>query len=343
MSANTSIREGGKGRSFGPVKCLMVEGDNGEFYQWYPEVDRALDSLSVNKNGVYQAGKYGVYGWNRVSVNVAQGDRVTGRDPETGQEVTVTSDPETGELVETVVPVEIRVIEPPTNPYGVYVDGQTITKDGMVVKAYDANGDEMQIVPIGEITINPTLAVYDETTDTGEYTLDDTSVLQHPNAYNLPLVTSGVLGFTFFDTFNTGIACNAGKLLALNGVSKCFSETPTTITRTDINTATQQTSTYTNAVGTPVQTRISGKTVYYNDSGWDVFTSDHTSIVGVNNTTNGTISMADIATILFDGVQQKGQGSDQTITVSWPRPGDGAILETTFDILVGPRGGQGDD
>lgn len=29
-------------------------------------------------------------------------------------------------------------------------------------------------------------------------------------------------------------------------------------------------------------------------------------------------------------------GSRQTINVSWPRPGDGQVLETTFEILVAP-------
>lgn len=150
MSANTSITEGGKGYTFGQVKCLMVEGDNGEFYPWYPEADRALDSLSVTQNGIYRASDRGVYGWNRVSVNVAQTDRVTGRDPDTGDEKTVTVDPETGELVETVVPVEIRIETPPTftGPYG---NGAYIDFTGLTVAAYGANGDKMLDVPFNEL------------------------------------------------------------------------------------------------------------------------------------------------------------------------------------------------
>ena len=70
MSANTSILEGGNARSFGPVTCLMVQGDDGKYYPWYPEADRQLESLSVDKNGIYQASKYGVYGWRSVNAYV---------------------------------------------------------------------------------------------------------------------------------------------------------------------------------------------------------------------------------------------------------------------------------
>lgn len=160
MSANTSISEGGKGYPFGPVKCLMVEGDDGEFCPWYSEADRALDSLSVTQNGIYRASDRGVYGWNRVSANVPQTDRVTGRDPETGDEKTVTVDPETGELVETVVPVEIRIETPPTftGPYG---DGAYIDFTGLTVAAYGANGDKMLDVPFNELIFPVTIAHYD--------------------------------------------------------------------------------------------------------------------------------------------------------------------------------------
>lgn len=177
MSANTTIQEGGKDYPFGPVKCLMVEGDNGEFYPWYPEADRALDSLSVDKNGIYRASERGVYGWNRVSVNVAQADRVTGRDPDTGEEKTVTVDPETGELVETVVPVEIRIETPPTftGPYG---DGAYIDFTGLTVAAYGANGDKMLDVPFNELIFPVTVTDYSKATgEENVYTKDGITAL----------------------------------------------------------------------------------------------------------------------------------------------------------------------
>lgn len=156
MSANASISEGGKGYTFGQVKCLMVEGDNGEFYPWYPEADRQLDSLSVDKNGIYRASDRGVYGWNRVSVNVAQSDRVTGKDPETGEEKTVTVDPDTGELVETIVPTEIRITTLPTKTE--YTHGETIDYSGIVVHAYSSTGQDMGEVPFSELVFPETMA-----------------------------------------------------------------------------------------------------------------------------------------------------------------------------------------
>ena len=158
MSANTSIKEGGTPFPFGPVRVILVEGSDGKYYPWVPESERQLGYKSIDKIGIYRASDDGVYGWGSVSVSVSQATSVTGRDPDTGEEVVVRPDPETGDIVKTVVPVEIRITTPPTKTS--YVDGENITKDGMVVKAYSANGAEMQTVPNGEITLKPTVAVY---------------------------------------------------------------------------------------------------------------------------------------------------------------------------------------
>lgn len=354
MSANTSIREGGSARSFGPITCLMVEGGNGEFYPWYPEADRQLDSLSVNKNGIYRASDRGVYGWNHVSVNVAQSDRVTGKDPETGEEKTVTADPETGELVETVVPVEIRVIEPPTNPYGTYLDGQTITKDGMVVKAYGANEDEMQVVPIGEITINPTTAVYDQSQDkgiTGDATIEDTSGLSQETINALPIgYGTQIIGVidTVLETGMPGGISNAITSLTHTAAVYTFVQ-PFGNTKSAFACSSEPFSgviTTHNPGGIqPYNTNFSADSSIINNK--RVY---HKQVVGSGNwnfstpPTNLAYNSAEAAYVILYGTRdERPAGSPQTITVSWPRPGDGAILETTFDILVGPRGGQGDD
>ena len=160
MSANTNISEGGKGRPFGSVKALMVQGEDGKYYSWYPESEKALGTLSVDKNGIYKASDKGVYGWSSVYVNVATTDSVTGRDPDTGEEVVIRPDPETGELVTTVVPVEIRVATPPTKTS--YTDGQKIDYSGIVVKAYGANGNVMQTPPFSALDFPVDTARYDE-------------------------------------------------------------------------------------------------------------------------------------------------------------------------------------
>lgn len=354
MSANTSIKEGGAPRGFGPVAGLLVQGDDGKYFLWVPEIERQLDTLSVDKNGIYQAKKLGVYGWRSVSVNVPTSGSVTGKDPETGQEVTVTTDPDTGEIVKTVVPVEIKVITPPTNPYGVYVDGQTISTDGMVVKAYDAEGNEMMTVPLGQITINPTVAVFDASTDLGiigEASIDDPAYA----GFNLPIPFSGKLGSS--GELRPGVQSEyseAGPYGVIyttdpngkSGVVTWYSLKPTTVHYKDTVIDYNQTppKVLVNSEGdrevNVLDYTKKNHTPFYWGQGshgpLDSIPAPHIGTAGLDRTKIGTI--------LFDGTRtEQPAGSPQTITVSWPRTGDGAILETTFDILVGPRGGGGED
>lgn len=356
MSKNTSIKEGGTPFPFGPVKALLVEGSDGKYYPWVPESERQLGYKSIDKNGIYRASDDGVYGWSSVSVSV-KGTSVTGRDPETGQDVTVTTDPETGELVETVVPTEIRVIEPPTNPYGIYVDGQTITKDGMVVKAYDANGNEMMNVPVGEITINPTQAVYDESKDehghgtaTSEY---DTEIPQpipfRTFTMTFPITRSD--GYTGTVTLECQEESARAVLIKYRtdtherAVILLTAKQTASINITEITYKPNGDFNYREErfISTTANSIIENKIVYYNsdiaNSLYCLFTSEGMPTdVAVQS-----INEYDAWTVQYGDISESPAGSPQTITVSWPRPGDGAILETTFDILVGPHGGTGDD
>lgn len=332
MSANTNISEGGKARPFGPVKILMVQGSDGKYYPWFPESDRALGTLSVDKNGVYKASDKDVYGWSRVSVNVPQNEGVTGRDPDTGEDVYVHPDP-SGELVKDVLPVEIRVIEPPMNPYGTYVDGQTITKDGMVVKAYGANGDEMMTVPIGEITINPTTAVYDQSTDYGYgiAELDGTTV-----NYLTRIASSTDYGSDRIRY--TNIYIESGWMIAEKRVNNLYIVTGFSLSPTSIR------ATHNPQSGEPSEARWnSGDYTFYTSKGTRYYRCGGIAFYNISPAITDEGTNVKIGA-LIDGTKEQSQsGSHQQITVSWPRPGDGAILETSFDINVGPHGGTGDD
>lgn len=319
MSANISITEGGKARPFGPVVALMVQGEDGKYYPWFPESDRALGTLSVDKNGIYRASDKGVYGWSSVSVNVPQNEGVTGKDPDTGEDVYVYPDPETGELVTDVLPVEIRVIEPPTNPYGTYVDGQTITKDGMVVKAYLESGAEYGTVPNSEITINPTVAIYDESTDRSEYTGDGIDAIRIQSSVT-PIDPTAV-----------------NPVYELLGVPDGRSNTP----GLDFYATTYGTKSYVasnNGFSASVTIKNSVSRIVHSGNGRFALSVDTQFWKGAVPE-----SSTDPTNRSIDDLEPAGTGSPQTITVSWPRPGDGAVLETTFDILVGPHGGTGDD
>lgn len=83
MSKNISIKEGRIIRSFGTVRKLEIELDDGDTGYMVPEDDVKLEPLYVWRNGDYTAEENGVYGFSEVNVNVIlQGDdTVIGTDP----------------------------------------------------------------------------------------------------------------------------------------------------------------------------------------------------------------------------------------------------------------------
>lgn len=321
MSANASISEGGKGYPFGSVKCLMVEGDNGEFYPWYPEADRQLDSLSVDKNGIYQASKYGVYGWNHVSVNVAQSDRVTGRDPETGEEKTVTVDPQTGELVETVVPVEIRVTTLPTKTE--YTEGETIDYSGIVVHAYSSTGEDMGAVPFGELVFPTSKAGEgweDEWADGRGLNALQIAYTQHWDldwrGQDYPVYVSQILGVDPDD--------GAPAMLCGGGPARLF------VTRYN---------------GRNYAARLAGDggfgyTCYYPER--ETYKYDGGGATGYQTTLNqftlavweDIITELPVSTVDPTAVDPANLHATQSLPVQWQDPDSRAVLETSFNITV---------
>ena len=174
------IQEGGIGKQLTADK-LKTNLVGGGTCLWVPEDETQLGTKYISENGTYRASADGYYGYSEVTVRGV--GTATGKDPDgSGDEATASVDPDTGDIVITKIPSRIGVITPPTNPYGIYQDGQTIVKDGMVVKAYLESGGEYGTVPNGEITLNPTTAVYDPDTDVpagGTATSDlDTSLPQ---------------------------------------------------------------------------------------------------------------------------------------------------------------------
>ena len=327
----------------GTVDKLRTQGMGGSAIDWVPDADTKCASLKVTSNGTTTAEDKGVYGFDVVTVSVP-GSSVTGKDPDTGQEVVVTKDPTTGEIVETVVPTEIRVITPPTNPYGVYVDGQTITTDGMVVKAYSAKGEEMQVVPIGEIALNPTVAIYDASKDKpagGTSTLDGESIDYIASAvYSAgKLPESSSLGTKYIIDGGSDLRCY--RIPANSVHTIVISKTQFTITRETMNGDGSISRIVTGS--TSGVTSESGTTFY--TASWNpTRTNDYPYFSPSAPMADKNYSTDEAATIFYDGdTTSQPAGSPQTIAVSWPRPGDGAVLETSFDILVGPRPGTGDD
>lgn len=358
MSKSIVIQEGGIGKQL-TVDKLNTDLVGGGTCLWIPEDEINLGTKSVSENGTYKAEDDGYTGYSQVHVNVSGGgggggDNIVGRDSD-GNEVVATKDPNTDVITVTKIPSSIEVITPPTNPYGTYIDGQTITKDGMVVKAYDANGNEMQVVSIGEITINPTTAVYDESKDqkrSGTATsdlIDGTINIYNGQGYAISSSAAftaliGLRGITSVDAAvriggQTGtvtcIVASESSPFDYAEVFYQYNEGPDGKGESHTVDITRQTN--------GIAYTHDGKTVYYNalaieersSAGIDVFFPN----ASASNSNAPELAWA----MVYGDTETTPAGSPQTIAVSWPRPGDGKQLDTTFDIKVGPRAGQGDD
>lgn len=338
MSKNIVIQEGGIGKQL-TVDKLKTDLVGGGSCLWIPEDERRLTTKYISENGTYKASDDGYYGYSEVTVSGI--GSVTGKDPDgSGDDATATVDPETGDIVITKLPSSIEVITPPTNPYGIYTDGQTITKDGMVVKAYYESGGEWGIVPIGEITINPNRAVYDPSKDehgkgtaTGpEGMIPGDVPINFISGSRFTLPVSGYYSqmvYEFDQTINMCHPLNTQPIVAGTNM-------PISFDYYGIRPGGQK-----------------GQVITYTMTG--SYTHDEkTAVWGQNNIlvdllptqSDLNLSGADVPkaawVMLYGTIDQKPAGSPQTITVTWPRPGDGNVLETTFEILVAPGYTPGD-
>lgn len=125
MGNNVKIIVGGKNRYFSNVNKLGIGLQDGG------------ESLWVDKSNT-------------------EANQIVGKDAD-GNDYIVTTDIG-GNIVKTMLPTEIRVVTRPNKTS--YVDGETIDYAGMVVKAYDANGNVWSdsrhpngIIPINELTL----------------------------------------------------------------------------------------------------------------------------------------------------------------------------------------------
>lgn len=325
MSKNITIQEGGVAKSL-TVDKLKTDLVGGGTCNWVPEDETQLITKSVTKNGTYNASSDGAYGYSKVVVNVAGGS-VTGKGSD-GNTHTYSVDDQDN-IVDEVIPDTIAVTTPPTNPYGIYQNGQNITTEGMVVKAYNGDGTEYGTVPLDEITISPTTAVYDPSTDPGPGGTDtatsDISSIQQWLPVPFGTVVTGIEG-TDEDRFP---ASPYSAITAFQTHDYAYMYTLRA-------SATEQ--------GLPGEWSFTyeNKTVYYSVQYHLNYYSDVSPVQYGDTPDNNTFGP--IAWTMIYGTIEHGQaGSRQTINVSWPRPGDGAELTTTFEILVAPGYTPGDN
>ena len=139
MSKNIVIQEGGVGKqmTIDKLKTNLVSGGT---CLWVPEDEVTLGSKHITKDGTYYASADGKYGYEYVTVSGI--GRVTGKDPNTGEEIEVTAetDPQTGQptIVTKTIPSSIDITTEPTRK--VYTEGDLLDFSGLVVKAKLKNG-----------------------------------------------------------------------------------------------------------------------------------------------------------------------------------------------------------
>lgn len=340
MSKNITIQEGGVAKQL-TVDKLKTNLVGGGTCLWVPEDDVQLGTKNITENGTYNASSDGLAGYSQVTVNVAggsgggpggPGSSIVGTD-EDGDESVVSVD-EDGNIESDKLPSSIKVITPPTNPYGIYQDGQTITKDGMVVKAYLKTGGEYGTVPNGEITLDPTTAVYDPATDVpggGTGTSDLETSLPQPIAFSSSCVLTaprqGSTDETWFMTADATFMNGRSK----SGVRTAVSFVGLSKTREGISLTHNGQAITIPSSGIRSFT-FNGKTVYeyaYRVNG------DNATLSGTDYT-GKTVDDASRWTMVWGDIQVTPAGSRQQITASWPQPRTGKALTDTFEILVAP-------
>lgn len=359
MSKNITIQEGGiaKQLTVDKLKTNLVGGGN---QLWVPEDEVQLTTKTITENGTYKASDDGYYGYSEVTVSGV--GKVSGKDPTTGEDVVVTTDPETGDIVEETVPSSIEVITPPTNPYGIYTNGATIGTEGMVVKAYLVSGGEYGTVPNAKITLDPTTAVYDPSTDiggSGKATSSlDTSPWQQPiviGSFATIIEDYTAEGYhyrTTRDYSGSGVVLTVGIESSQERLYLLFASSETGKTATSISTTvvtdpqgneTTRTRTTTYSLGSSYS--LNDNTVYYYVLQDFLYSNYNPSVTGPVSTHNGIFGNDNAAawTMIYGDIEPVQAGSHQEITVSWPRPGDGKVLTDTFEILVAPPYSSGEE
>lgn len=328
MSKNITIQEGGVAKQL-TVDKLKTNLVSGGTCLWVPEDEVQLTTKYITENGTYSASSDGYYGYSQVTVSGI--GTTSGKDPDgSGDEAVAQPDPETGEIEITKVPSSIRVITPPTNPYGIYQDGQAISTNGMVVKAYLESGGEYGTVPNNEITLNPSTATYDASTDHGGYEGDGLVV----SSYIGKLVTRERNGRPMVEFIGDINGTDINRFVVFSSNTSLVGRE---LCLTQYNGA---------AYGmTPDGGSLQLNVQQYN-SGATFGVSNSFEKINAAQRYDGLLSAGGVSSVdptgrNIEGLTPMQRGSTQTITVLWPRPGDGKVLETTFEILVAP--GYGGD
>lgn len=302
MSKNIIIQEGGNGKQLtaAKLKTALVGGGN---CLWVPEDETQLTTKYISENGTFTAEAEGYYGFSEVTVS-GIGD-CYGHDSDGDYAVAHEVD---GNIVIDKLPSSIRVITPPSKEF--YSDGESIDLTGIVVRAYTENGalwtdadHPNGVLPIEELSTNPTVVHYDPTYDNVIYSNDDFTV-------NATLYQTGANGrFTYGNIW--GMENSAFMATYYDGCVYFAS-------------------------GDGQEHGHHSITIdAYGGSGarFSYYFDDTSFPDPYNYFARSSIDPESVRNVMED-LTPHGDGSPVTVTVSWRRPGDGLVLTDTFVVRV---------
>lgn len=325
----SSIKEGGKSRNFSAA-MLKTNLQGGGTCLWIPKMDVVLKNKYISKSGTYTAKADDCFGFDQVIVS---GVDVEITQDDDGDDVERTTDG--GEVTETKLPSYIRVTVLPQKID--YTVGETIDYTGLVVHAYTKSGIDLGAVPFNELILPSEKA--------GEGWAEEWTDGHGLNAMMLAYTPHfGTYEYTpTGDIYEVQTIC-AGRIL---GESDGWPATygavigdsmPSTVLITRYRGTNYGACMTGNGGGDLAVQYSSRETGYYIYNGWfhrgssSGFPGDKrfSSLTWSEYLTNVPESTVDPTGVDPSTLYSIGEA----IPVQWHRPGDGELLETSFNIYT---------
>lgn len=327
MSKNIIIQIDGVDQALSAVSDIQTDKVGGGSVKWVPEDEQTLEEINVTTNGTHTPTN--ARGISKATVNVPT-KYVTGKGSD-GNIHRYSLDDE-GEIHEAILPERIEIATPPT--VDMYGNGANISFTGLTVRAYNGDGTPYDtsstpdgIIPFEQLVFPVTVALYDPDAEPYEKKAD--SEISH----DVPIATS--MDYTIHATASPyHIPDPGGELIYTLHFDAGYK-------RYMAYTDGGQFYAGWYATDEPVEGFQSytydGRTVYYNwsfvviygaiDTSKPVIVTPYMAICGERNMAKDAWTAMYGTTTTQGGVQ---------IPVQWSRPDDGAILETSFGIMVMP-------
>lgn len=328
-----TIKEGDLGKTMPSIDYLEIPKQGGGMTKWAAEENFPLKEKTVKGNGTFYAELDDCYGFSEFTVEVDK-ESHTGDDGNEYVDDVVDGGGDEGgdEVVEKLVPSSIKIETKPTKL--TYEDGQDITIEGIVVKAYCGDGNLFTsedypdgIIPIDELEFEPKKADFEKAqfhwvllTSKAPYSIKSAPYPGYtdPSAGMIKTTNAaGGGGHVNYKLDNFG--ATVGKTVRISGQIK-LSE------RVDSwSTASIQTLNENSHIGNFSKVFYEGT---YNVNGKFVV-GEYDEFLRVSH--NAWRCETD-----YSGIKIAiGDSGNQAVTVSWGRPEDGKELSDKYDIQVG--------